>query len=274
MLKNLFENAVLNDETKTVIQEAFEAAISAKENELTESYEAKLTEARAEMTTAMVELVEEAVTEEMEAIKDEIVHARTLEVQYAEKLQEFKESYAEAQEDRSQVMIAEAIAEEMEELREDIELAKKTQFAMKIFESFRDAYAVTFGETDVNAQEELMSLKEEVESLRREKKLSELLEGLEGNKLTIAKTILETVDTDKLEAKFESIHSVLIAQSENKVVEGEEKEGPNGIVVLENEDPENKVDVDGEDEDGKKVTESTDPLLNRLNKSLSWGLKA
>ena len=94
MLKNLFENAVLNDETKTVIQEAFDAAISAKENELTESYEAKLIEARAEMTSAMVELIEEAVTEELEAIKEEVVHARTLEVQYAEKLQEFKESYA------------------------------------------------------------------------------------------------------------------------------------------------------------------------------------
>lgn len=262
-LKKLFENSVLNDETKQVVQEAFQTAIEAKEAELKEAYEAKLVEEKAEITTSVIEMIEEAVSEEMEAIAEEIKHARTLEVQYAEKLQDFKESYAEAQEEKMRLLVAESIAEEISELKEDIEMAKKHEFVMQMFESFKGTYEKLFGTADISVYDELEESKKELDTLKREKKLGELLEGLEGKKRSIAATILESVSTDKLDTKFESIQAVLLSESkeskDDKLTESASDEEVKGEVVLEN-----------VQEEVEQAQVKTDPLVARLEKSLSW----
>ena len=275
-LKALFENSVLNEETKQVVQEAFTTAVEAKEAELKEAYEAKLIEEKAEITSSMMELIEEAVTEEIQSISEEIVHARTLEVQYADKLQQFKESYAEAQDERMRVLVAESIAEELEELKEDIEMAKKHEFVMQMFESFKGTYEKLFGSADISVFDELEESKKELDVLRREKKLNELLEGLEGKKRSIAQTILESVATEKLDAKFEAIQGVLLSESkEEKEAPLTESKGAKGTVVLENEEEDEDEDEDNKDkkkkeEKDKEIKESVDPLVARLEKSLSW----
>lgn len=240
----LFENAVLNDETKQVIQEAFATAIAAKEKELQEAHDVQIVEEKAKLADDMINLVEEAINEELESLKDEIVHARTLEVQYAEKLQDFKESYAEAQEERVRALIAESLVEELDELKEDVEMAKKNKFAMKMFESFKETYEMSFG-AEPTAIEELAQLKEEVDTLRRDKKMTELLEGLEGRKRSIAETILGSVETEKLEERFTAIHGVLLAEHVDTTVteSGTKEEEEGGILILENQE-EKKVEPD------------------------------
>jgi len=263
-LKALFESQVLNDETKTVIQEAFDAAVEAKKVELEADYTQKLEESKTEMVKATVGLVEEAVAEELEAIAEEVKHARTLEVQYAEKLQEFKESYAEKQEETTKLYVAEAVQTELDELKEDIEMAKKHEFAMQMFESFKDTYERLFGanEDEVSVFDRLAEATEELESLRREKKISELLESVSGKKRDIAETILEGVKTEDLEKRFESISAVLLAENVeeggDELIEESEEQGDdiNGKVILEN--------VEEEPEAGNK----TDARFQKLQRSL------
>lgn len=260
-LKKLFENSVLNDETKQVVQEAFSTAIQAKEIEMNQANEVALVEAKAEMIGSISELVEEAVAEEMQAIAEEIQHARTLEVQYADKLQTFKESYAERQSEEVQSLIAEAVAEEIGELKEDIEMAKKHEFVMQMFESFKTTYEKLFGSTEVSVYDELEESKKQLDALVREKKLAGLLEGLQGKKKAIAETILESVSTEKLEAKFESIQAVLLSESKKDADDEALTESVKGEVVMEN----------VEEVEEKQVQESVkDPLVTRLENSLKW----
>lgn len=241
-LKALFESQVLNEETKTVIQEAFDAVVEAKKVELEADYAQKLEESKTEMVKATVELVEEAVAEELEAIAEEVKHARTLEVQYAEKLQNFKESYAEKQEETAKLYVAEAVQTELDELKEDIEMAKKHEFAMQMFESFKDTYERLFGASkdEVSVFDRLAEATQELDQLRREKKMSELLECVSGKKREIAETILEGVKTEDLEARFETIRGVLLAESVEEdgdvITESasNEEKDVKGNIVLEN----------------------------------------
>jgi len=240
-LKKLFEASVLTDETKEVLQEAFDTAVKAKEEELNLAYEAKLVEAKAEIAETVSKLVEESVANELEAIAEEVNHARTLEVQYAEKLQEFKESYAEKQEEKINVLVAEMVAEEIDELKNDIETAKKHEFVMSVYESFADVYAKLFGGNDINIHDQLAEAKKELDALKHEKKLNELLENFSGKKRDVARTILESVPTEKLDSKFESIRGLLVEEVESdekeKVVSEsntDEKKEVSGKVVMEN----------------------------------------
>lgn len=247
-LKQLLESSVLNEESKAVIAEAFDAAVAAKTEKLEQEYEAKLVEAKSEITKDAAALIEEAVSEELEAISEEVTHARTIEVQYAEKLKTFKESYAEKQEEAVKVMVAEAVAEEIEELKEDIEQAKKVEFAVSLVESFGSAYAKLFGVDDVSVVDQLEEAKKELGALKREKKLNDILESVAGEKRDIVMTLLESTPTEKLEARFESLKTVLLSETKVKDKEEEvisestkeDKEKIQGKVILENEEEEDK----------------------------------
>jgi hypothetical protein len=260
--KALLESGLLTAESKEVIEEQFNTALKVKEAEIQESFEAKLVEEKANMLNTVMEMVEEAVAEELESIAEEVKHARTLEVQYAEKLEMFKEEYSQKQEEQMQLLIAEAIAEEMETIQEDIESVKKHEFVMEMFNTFKSSYEKLFGASDINVYDELSEAKAELDSLKREKKLAELLESVTGKKRAIAETILESVDTDKLDAKFESIKAVLLAESaeDAPVNESANTDEVNGTVVLENEQEEEPVEV---------VQESVvDPIVAKLQRSL------
>jgi hypothetical protein len=269
-LKALMESGLLTAESKEVIEEQFKTALAIKEKELEESFEAKLVEEKAGMLDTVMEMVEEAVADEMQSIAEEVKHARTLEVQYAEKLETFKEEYAQKQDEQMKILVAESIAEEMEAIQEDIEAVKKHEFVMEMFNTFKSSYEKLFGASDINVYDELEEAKSELDQLKREKKINELLESVTGKKRQIAETILESVETEKLDSKFESIKSVLLAESQEDKQEGEviseseEQDAPKGTVVLENEEEKEK-DV---------VQESAvDPIVAKLQRSLKIATK-
>lgn len=240
--KKLLESSLLNEESKTVISEAFDLAVAAKTEENRVLFEAKLVEAKSEMLADAASMIEEAISEELEAISEEITHSRTLEVQYAEKLKMFKESYAEKQEESVRLMVAESVAKEVAELQEDIETAKKYEFVMGVFEEFKGTYERMFGSDDISVVDRLNEAVKELDILKREKKLGEILESVSGEKRDVVMTLLESVPTDRLEARFESLKGLILAPKEapaKVVVESENAAAEvHGTVVLENVEPE------------------------------------
>lgn len=235
-LKSLFESSLLNEETKTVLKEAWEAALEASRTEIEADYAEKLNEAKKEINTLAIQMVEETVAEELEAIAEELADARSLEVQYASKLQTFKESYAEKTQELVEQLVEETVKTEMTEIKEDIEFAKKHQFGVEMFETFRDVYSGMFGELDSNVHQELEEAKKELDGFRREKIINGLLESVSGEKREVVATILEGVSTDRLEAKFETLRPVILKETkaeepaEPAITEGKEVEG---TVVIE-----------------------------------------
>lgn len=236
-LKSLFESDLLNEETKTVLQEAWDTAIQSKEAELETTYAAKLNETKQEVQSSVMGMIEEAINEEMALVADELAEARTLEVRYAAKLEEFKESYDEKLQEQMKDTVDSIVKEELDELKEDIEYAKKHQFVMDMFESYKDVYAKTFGETDFSIHEQLEESQKELEKYRRKEIIESLLGNITGSKREVALTILEGVATDKLEAKFDSIRPVLLAEAEKE----------------ENTDDDDKSTLSESDLKGKKV---------------------
>lgn len=264
-LKELFESAVLNEDTKNVIKEAFELAIEAKKTELEAEYAVKLQEAESKISEELPSIIEAAVADELAVIAEEVAHARTLEVQYAEKLTTFKESYATRMDEQLNILVAEAVAAEYEELKESIELAKKHEFVMAMFETFKDTYEQLFGGVEVSVVDELKEAKQELDQYKRKEKLAELLESLTGDKKLIAETILENVSTDKLESKFESIRGVLLAESVK-----DEQKTPVQESVAQPEQPAGKVVIEEgfEQEPEKEQPKISDEIARQLEKSL------
>ncbi len=252
-LKALFESSVLTDETKVVLQEAFDNAIAAREVSIKAEYDQKLKEHKAELMESVVALIEEAVTEELESISEEVKHARTLDVEYAEKLETFKENYAARMEEKVNTLVAEAVAEELDELKEDIDFAKKHSFALKLFESFKSVYEQTFGdEENIDVIGQLAEAKEELDAYKRKEKLEELLEGVTGRKRVVAMTILENVSIENMESRFNGIKDIIfetVKESDEEELNEEvsTEETPAGEIVLEN------VDDEGKDERGNIV---------------------
>lgn len=261
-LKSLFESDLLNEETKVVLQEAWDAAIKHKESEIEVKYAEKLDESTKAIQDGIFGMIEEAVADELEAVADEITEARHLEVKYAEKLEDFKAQYDEKIQEQVQSLVDSTVKEELDELKEDIDVAKKHQFALDMFESYKTMFESTFGGDNFQAQDELKEAKEELATLKREKKLNELLENFSGSKRQVALTILEGVATDRLEERFESLRPVLLTESD----EGQEKPVTEGA----EEEPKGKVVLEGQEEQEEPVNESKvdDRVMAYLQKSL------
>jgi hypothetical protein len=269
-LKALFESAVLNDETKQALQEAFDAAVLVKSTELEADYITKLAESQKELTDTALAMVEEAVADQMKSIAEEVTHARTLEVQYADKLEQFKESYAQKVDETVNVLVAEAVAEEIEELKESIEEAKKIKFVTSMFESFKETYEQLFGGVEPQTVAELKEAKAELDTMKRKAKMEEVLESLTGQKRKVAETILEGVALDKIEARFEAIKPLLLAESKeskqeqiDEAAKAEENKEIQGTVVLEN----------VEDENNNNTNVLSEAVKARLDRSIQAALK-
>lgn len=263
-LKQIFESDLLNEEAKTVLQETWNTALQHKEAELETTYATKLTEAKQEMSTSIMTMIEEAINEEMELVADELTEARTLEVRYATKLDEFKNQYDEKIQEQIKTLVDELVKEELDELKEDIEVAKKHQFVMDMFESYKDVYAQTFGEADFSVHEQLEEANKQLDDYRRKEVLESLLSNVTGSKREVAMTILESVATDKLEAKFDSIRPILLAEAEeqdegDKLTESKKEEDIKGNVVLESDDDDKTAS------NASNISEST---MSQLQRSL------
>lgn len=253
-LKELFENSVLDENTKTAIQEAFEARVAEIEEQAAVKTATAIVEAREEITGYMTDIVKEAVEMEMADVQEELKEARELDIRYAERLVEFKEQYAEKMTAKLNEAMDAKLRAEIEEFKESIEEAKRCTFGKEIFESFKDAYAAQMFEAEAGEKpEELKSKLEEAETelatLRREKLIGELTEGFTAKRRQAIEIVLEGVDDlEEIKSKFERIIENFTKEdeedktslNEEKDTE-EEKEILEGVVVLETQVDDKKI---------------------------------
>ena len=214
MLKEIFESTVLTDETKQIIEEAVKLKIQEAVQAEQVKSAAKIEKLKQRISKNTIGMIEEAISDELSLIAEEVVAARTLEVRYAKKLESAMKAYDKKQEKVLAKQVTEALRTELGELKEEIEMAKKAHFAQELVKNFQGVYESLFGGYDGNVHTELAEAKQELDALKREQTMNKLLANLSASKRSIAKTILENVATDKLEARFRSISRVLLSESE------------------------------------------------------------
>lgn len=211
--KAIFENLLLTDEAKVQLEEAFSTAIQAKTVLLEAEFKERESTLQEEILGTVQDLVSEALSEELDVLAEELSHARSLDVEYAEKLEMFKESYAEAQDDVIKVLVAEAVAEEVGELLEDVQFAKENAFGNQLFEAFKDMFEANFGGADIDVVTQLRNTELQLEAFQRKEALETLLEGIGGKERKVFESLLEGVTIGKLEDRFNSVKSIVLRES-------------------------------------------------------------
>jgi hypothetical protein len=232
--KQLLESELLNDETKTSLQEAIETfkeeAINEARNSLEVEYAQKLLSEKEDLTKKMFALINESVTEEIEELKEDIKYYKDIEPKYAQKLNEFKEEYSKKLSESFETLVESQVKTEMVELKEDLMEAKSNNFGMKLYESFKETFeklGVTEDAQAIKTQLDSVTValsesKEQIAKMERKDVMESLLSNLSGKKREIMKTILENVDSNKLEDRYnETIDSVLGESSDNKAEDKE-----------------------------------------------------
>jgi hypothetical protein len=227
ILKKLFESQVLSEETKAELTEAWDIAVQKFTEEKAAEIKTELVEQfvqeRAELAEKVQAFVEERLGAEVSELHEEFAAYRDLEVEYAEKLAEEKQSIAvklaeeiDALVDKLDAFLEERFEAELSELEEELEEAQKLSFGSKIFESFKAEFA-KFAQRDEAALENkvarledtIASLKESVakaeeskEEVVRESKLDKVLSQLSGVKREQMSILLSSVPTEKLEESY------------------------------------------------------------------------
>jgi len=231
--KKLLESELLNDDTKVALEEAInsfkEESITEAKGQLEVEYAKKMLTEKKDILAKMTDLINEAVTQEIAELKEDINHYKTIEPTYAKKLEEFKVQYAKTLSESFEGLVESHVKEEISELHDDLLEAKQNNFGMKLYESFKS----TFDKLGVS--EDMKSIQDKLEAsvaalsesesavieFKREKVLEGLLGNLAGSKKDVMRTILESVDTDNLDQRYqETIDSVLkeSVSEDNEVV--------------------------------------------------------
>jgi len=258
LLKKLMESEFLTDDSKKELTEAFQAqlneAIEQAKQETEIKVRAELTEQFVTEKEAIVEAldtkVEEFLHKHLAELQEDISAFRDLETEYAKRLVEEKAAIAETVKndmaeliDHLDAFVTKCLQEEFAELEDSIEEIKKYQFGKDIYE----AVAKTFQEKFLNTDETLNQLKEAeaqlnktkqelnearkaFESVKREQKLKEVLEPLNGLSREIMETILKTAPTEKLEETYEKFIGRVLHDASTK----SEKESVSTPVLAEN----------------------------------------
>lgn len=234
-LKAILESELLNEETKTALTEAVANLKEAAKKEVEVEYAQKLVAKSQEMAELLPKMVEEAVAQEVEGLKDDIEKYKRLEVSYAEKLAEFKENYAVKMSKKLRSLVEGTVKDEVTELKDDLMEVKKIRIGKRVFEALKQEMAefgITESEQELKnaldaANAKLEESAAEVDKLTREKTLEGLLSKLTGSKREVMKSILESVDTDKLVTRYEeSIEQVLESSKKSE----EHKDDPKKVV--------------------------------------------
>ena len=220
--KTLLESELLNEDTKKALGEAIESfkieAVNEAKNELEVGYAKKLLAEKEEIAKSMYALINEAVTSEITELKDDIAHYKDIEPKYAQMLEDFKVKYAETLSESFGELVESTVVGEMKELKEDLMESKKNNFGMTIFESFKETFEKLGITEDMGALQAKLevaetALKESVDSVagfERKEVMDGLLSNLSGGKRDVMKTILESVDTNKLADRYnETVEKVL-----------------------------------------------------------------
>lgn len=260
VLQSLLENELLTEDVKTQISEAFTSAIQEVKDEMESEKAAKITEAEAEVRSELAAKfveekeklaesfdakLEEVIKKEIDDLKEDIENFRDLEVENAQKLEEEKAKLAEKYvEERDKLVeaidefVSERVDKEFVELAEDIRAIREESFARNIFESFRETFEETFGSDSslgesykkradkleaekTEAEERIAKLEENISELNREKEKNRVLAPLTGKKRSVMETILDRVETDRLEEVYEKMLPKVIS----RFTIGESEEG-------------------------------------------------
>lgn len=251
ILKKLLESDVLSEETKTELQEQFKSAVDAylteERTKLEQQITAQLTEefvkAQEQLTEALDVKIDAFLTAEFDELKEDINKFRDLEVEYAEKLVEEKETLAtqlseelDQLVDKLDAFLEVRLDEEFSELKEDISEVKKLEFGRRIFEAMESEFRkhrvsdTSKLESDLaEAKEQLDDAKRRLGSMQRERvaearnsKMEELLSPLSGNAKEQMKIILSNVATEKLDEAYKVYLTRVLKESTAAVVKTEE----------------------------------------------------
>ena len=233
-LKFLMESELLTDEVKTQLTEAVVEMKTEFEAKVSADYATKLISEQETLEDSLTKLINESITVEVSELKEDIAKYRKLEIEYAEKLETFKEEYQEKLNEAVETFVDETITEEVAELKVDLAESRKDDFGKRLFEAFSDEFAENgYGGDLKEVAAELKtvkaSLKEsvaKVDTMLNESTKSELLANLSGKKQKIMSTLLEGVSTDELETKYNaSIEFVLDDSGKETLNESDHKDG-------------------------------------------------
>ena len=236
-LQFLMESELLTADVKTQLTEAVTEMKKEFEGKLSAEYAEKMVAENEKLDKEIKELINEAVTSEMSELKEDVAKYRKLEIEYAAKLEDFKEEYAAKLNEAVETLVVESVTEEIKEMHEDLLEAKKDDFGKRIFEAFSDEFSENGFGGDMKAlneelKESRSKLSEALETadlLENEKVKTKLLSNLTGKKQKVMETLLEGVATGALEEKYNaSVEFVLEDKPEKKLDESDDKEKPDG----------------------------------------------
>ncbi len=297
LLKKLLESEVLTEETKNEIKEGFDALRKQVIEETKAETEAQVRTELAEKfvadKAALVEALdtkaEEFLKAEIAELKESIDSFRDLEAEYASKLVEEKAKLAEQlKADMNELVetidsfLEMRLTEEISELKESIEDVRKIEFGRAIYETFAQQFRNQHLKADEHyaalneAKEELKKTKKELEDTKvnlektkREKKMTKVLESLQGRPREIMEAILASVPTEKLEEAYKTFIPRVLNESVAKVEEVKsEKESVETPVLAESADA-STVTVEGVVRNGnspeQKLEESVQTETVRVN---------
>jgi hypothetical protein len=249
LLQQLVENDLLNEDTKKELTEAISKQIVEATNaaiieataevearvrvELTEQYQAD----REKLIEALDTKAEEYLKEEMAELREDINRFRDLEVEYAEKLEEAKEELSivlkgdiEELVETIDSFLEVRLNAELTELKEDISQVKRLRFGSEIYEAFEGIFSKKFVDERgleasleekesrlANINKKLEETTKELEAVKRERKLAEVLSPLHGRSRDVMEAVLKNVATNKLEEAYSHyIPKVLHEESEKE----------------------------------------------------------
>ena len=166
-----------------------------------------------------------------------------------QKMKEMQKSFIQKSSQLVKETVEKGLTKELKTLKEDIEVAKKNMFGRKLFEAFASEFATT----QLNENQQLKQLAKQLkaknklvaeslerakkfkalaeskqteikriqESANRQEKVSALLKTLNAEKAAVMRDLLESVQTDKLQAAFDKYLPAVLGESKSTKVSKE-----------------------------------------------------
>ena len=247
LLLTLLDNDILNEETKSQLEEAVKETITEaidnakKEAEI--EIRAELTKQflddKKELVEALDTKAEEFLQKEVAELKEDIERFRELDVEYATRLVEHKEEVAKTLKgdleelvEALDVFMEMRLRHELLEFSDSIEEVKKITHGKEIFEQFEEIYLRNFAdnessvakleESSTKLAETTVELKEaqaQLNKVQRAAKMEEVLSDLDGRPREIMEAVLKSVPTDQLDEGYDNFISKVLHESAEKIVE-------------------------------------------------------
>lgn len=252
LLKKLLAADVLTEETKTDLEEAFNAkldeAMDTARAAATATVTAELNEQwiteRETLIEALDAKVTEALTTELDELREDIERFRDLETEYADKLVESKAEMASVLKrdiaqlvEKMDAFLEVRLDAELEELREDFATVKRNEFGKNIFEAFvtefkkhysnDNSIEAKLNETEYRLEDALVALEEserKTARMERTMKMEKVLNPLTGRTKEVMEAILKNVDTPLLEDAYKTYVGRVLKETTTVVEKTSEKE--------------------------------------------------